>query len=56
MKRKLTEDEGFDQLYDKIVQLKMGSSDGKSVTHVYELSVTYEYDCTRGTPSLGFKK
>lgn len=29
LKRKLIEDEGFAQLYEKIVQLKMESSDGK---------------------------
>lgn len=29
LKRKLVESEGFSQLYDKIVQLKMESSDGK---------------------------
>lgn len=29
LKRKLVENEGFNQLYDKIVQLKMESSDGK---------------------------
>jgi len=29
LKRKLAEEEGFTQLYEKIVQLKMQSSDGK---------------------------
>lgn len=29
LKKKLIEDEGFDQLYEKIVQLKMESKDGK---------------------------
>ncbi|NGX59873.1 MAG: hypothetical protein KR126chlam3_01033 [Chlamydiae bacterium] len=29
LKKKLTEDEGFSQLYEKIVQLKMESADGK---------------------------
>ncbi|MCH9627915.1 MAG: hypothetical protein S4CHLAM2_15630 [Chlamydiales bacterium] len=29
LKSKLTEDEGFSQLYEKIVQLKLESSDGK---------------------------
>ncbi|NGX38834.1 MAG: hypothetical protein KR126chlam1_00147 [Chlamydiae bacterium] len=29
LKKKITEDEGFSQLYEKIVQLKMESSDGK---------------------------
>src|ERR1700685_1052644 len=29
LKRKLTETEGFSQLYEKIVQLRMASSDGK---------------------------
>jgi len=29
LKRKLAEDEGFNQLYEKIVQLKMESTDGK---------------------------
>ena len=30
LKAKLSEDEGFSQLYEKIVQLKMESSDGKN--------------------------
>jgi hypothetical protein len=30
LKAKLIEDEGFSQLYEKIVQLKMESSDGKN--------------------------
>ncbi len=29
LKRKLSEEEGFSQLYEKIVQLKLESSDGK---------------------------
>ncbi|MDR1327829.1 MAG: Bro-N domain-containing protein [Heliobacteriaceae bacterium] len=36
LKMKLKEDEGFSQLYDKIVQLKLEASDGKK----------YETDCT----------
>lgn len=32
LKRNLENDEGFSQLYEKIVQLKLPSSDGKSYT------------------------
>ena len=34
LKRKIIENEGFAQLYEKIVQLKMESSDGKNITQM----------------------